>query len=87
MEIDAWEVQIERERRGKDGFFARHWQSPIPLEDRAEFEGLDYYPPAPDHKFEIELIEHEKKSRVRMAYTRGEETEFIRWGDTAIQVL
>jgi uncharacterized protein (DUF1684 family) len=81
MEMDAWKAQIERERREKGAFFAGHWQSPIPFEDRAEFEGLDYYPPAPDHRFEIELIEHEKKSRVRMAYTRGKETEFIRWGE------
>jgi uncharacterized protein (DUF1684 family) len=86
VETDAWKAEIERARSEKDGFFARHWQSPIPLQDRAEFEGLDYYPPALDHRFEIELIEHEKKSRVRMAYTRGEETEFIRWGEFRFRI-
>ena len=62
MEIDEWKAQIERERREKDGFFAGHRQSPIPPEDRAKFRGLDYYPPDPDCRFEIELHEHKDKS-------------------------
>ena len=81
METDAWKAQIERERREKDMFLAEHWQSPIPLEERAEFEGLDYYPPDPDCRFEIELHEHEGKERVRMAYTKGEERDFALWGE------
>jgi uncharacterized protein (DUF1684 family) len=48
MDTDAWKAEIERARSEKDRFFAGHWQSPIPLEDRTEFEGLDYYPPALD---------------------------------------
>jgi uncharacterized protein (DUF1684 family) len=73
MEIDRWQAQLERERREKDGFFAEHWQSPIPPQDRPGFGGLDYYPPDPDYRFEIELHKHEEKKMVRMAYTKGEE--------------
>jgi uncharacterized protein (DUF1684 family) len=61
---DAWKQQLERERREKDRFFAGHWQSPIPPEDRAEFSELDYYPPDPDLRFETELHEHEEKKMV-----------------------
>jgi uncharacterized protein (DUF1684 family) len=81
MEMDAWVAELNRERREKDRFFATHWQSPIPLQDRAEFEGLDYYPPDLDYRLESELVEHEEKSRVRMAYTKGEERDFVRWGE------
>jgi uncharacterized protein (DUF1684 family) len=81
MEIDVWKAQLEEERREKDRFFAGHRQSPIPPEDRAEFRGLEYYPPDPDYRFEIEPHEHEEKERVRMAYTKGEELDFIRWGE------
>jgi hypothetical protein len=77
----GWEAQVERERREEDWFFAGHERSPIPFEDRAAFEGLDYYPPAPAYRFETELIEHEIKSRVRMGYTKGEERDFVRWGE------
>ncbi len=81
METDEWKAQIERERREKDEFFAGGWQSPLPLQDRAEFKGLDYYPPAPDCRFEIELYEHEEKKTKKMAYTKGEERDFIQWGE------
>jgi uncharacterized protein (DUF1684 family) len=81
MRIDAWEAQIERERRRKDAFFARDWQSPLAPQDRAGFRQLDYYPPDPDYRFEVELIEHAVKSRVTMAYTRGEHRDFVQWGE------
>jgi uncharacterized protein (DUF1684 family) len=86
MAIDAWKAQIERERREKDVFLAGHWQSPIPPKDRAGFGGLDYYPPEPDCRFEIELHEHEEKKMVRMAYTKGEERDFIRWGEFRFRI-
>jgi uncharacterized protein (DUF1684 family) len=86
MEIDMRQAQLERERREKDAFFAEHWQSPIPAEDRAKFRGLDYYPPDPDYIFEIELHEHREKKRVRMAYTKGEEQDFIQWGEFRFRI-
>lgn len=86
METDAWKAQLKKERAEKDRFFAGHWQSPIPVEERAEFRGLDYYPPDRDHRFEVELDEHEDKERVRMAYTKGEEQEFLRWGEFRFRV-
>jgi uncharacterized protein (DUF1684 family) len=81
MEARDREARIERERKEKDDFFARHWQSPIPPDDRAGFRGLDYFPPDPGLRFEIELREHEDKTTVRMAYTKGGEKDFIRWGE------
>jgi uncharacterized protein (DUF1684 family) len=81
MDVGTWAVGIEQERTEKDQFFAGHWHSPIPPEDRAEFRGLDYYPPDPDYRFEIELAEHGEKNQVRMAYTRGGERDFARWGE------
>jgi uncharacterized protein (DUF1684 family) len=86
MEVDRWKAHLERERMEKDMFFAGHWQSPIPLEERAEFKGLDYYPPDPDLRFESELHEHEEKETVRMAYTKGEELDFIRWGEFRFRI-
>ena len=86
MEMDEWKVQLDRERREKDVFFAEHWQSPIPPQDRAEFRGLDYYPPDPDLRFEIELPGHEEKKTVRMAYTKGEEQDFVRWGEFRFRI-
>jgi uncharacterized protein (DUF1684 family) len=37
MEISKWEREIKMEREQKDMFFAEHFQSPIPFEERSRF--------------------------------------------------
>jgi uncharacterized protein (DUF1684 family) len=81
MEADEWKAEIERERRGKDMFFGGAWESPLPPQDRAAFQGLAYFPPDPAYRFEIELREHEDKKTLRMALTQGDARDFIRWGE------
>jgi uncharacterized protein (DUF1684 family) len=49
------------EREQKDTFFLMHPQSPIPLEEREKFKGLDYYPPDPDYRLKLKLHEHPEK--------------------------
>jgi uncharacterized protein (DUF1684 family) len=86
MQISEWKEGLEREREMKDRFFAEHWQSPIPAKDRIRFKGLDYFPPDSAYRFELELHEHEEKRVVRMAYTKGQEQDFLRWGEFRLKV-
>jgi uncharacterized protein (DUF1684 family) len=81
MEISKWKTEMERARVNKDSFFAQQWQSPIPPQDRSRFKGLEYYPPDPSYRFELELHEHPEKQAVRMAYTKGNEQDFLCWGE------
>ena len=82
MEISEWEAELERERKVKDRFFRSGYPgSPVPFEDRDKFEGLDYFPTDPAYRFELELHEHEEKRVIRMAYTKGQEQDFLRWGE------
>ncbi|HIH96218.1 MAG TPA: DUF1684 domain-containing protein [Thermoplasmata archaeon] len=86
MQISEWKEGLERERETKDRFFAEHWQSPIPPKDRIRFKGLDYFPLDPAYRFELELHEHEEKRAVRMAYTKGQEQDFLQWGEFWLKV-
>ena len=86
MQISEWNEGIEQEREVKDRFFAEHWQSPIPAKDRTRFGGLAYFPPDPTYRFELELHEHEEKGAVRMAYTKGQERDFLQWGEFRFKV-
>jgi len=81
MKLSSWKERLKREREQKDIFFAVHPHSPIPPIERKDFKGLDYYPPDPDYRFELKLSEYDKKERLRMVYTRGEEKEFLVWGE------
>ncbi len=42
------EETLRRFRAGKDAIFARHPQSALPVEERDQFDGLRYYPYAPE---------------------------------------
>ena len=86
MEISEQKANLERARESKDAFFAQHWQSPIPPQDRPRFKGLEYYPPDPSYRFELELHKHPEKQVVRMAYTKGNEQDFLRWGEFRFKI-
>jgi uncharacterized protein (DUF1684 family) len=50
-------VGLAEFRAARDRLFARHPQSPIPLAERARFDGLRYFPPAEDAVVEVSLRE------------------------------
>ncbi|MBW2122513.1 MAG: DUF1684 domain-containing protein [Deltaproteobacteria bacterium] len=86
IDLHRWRRVIEGERREKDRFFGTHWQSPIEPEDRAEFEGLRYYPPDPHYRFEASLHEHADKKVLQIQDTAGNIRNFLRWGEFHFKV-
>lgn len=82
-----WKEQLERARKDKDEFFSSsHPHSPIHLKERPKFKGLDYYPPNPAYRFELELYEHKGKEVIKVEATKGEMREFIRWGEFRFKI-
>jgi len=86
IQIPKWKEDLQREREEKDKFLLLHPQSPIPFEERKRFKGLDHYSPNPNYRFELELHEHEGKKVIKMAYTKGNEQDFLRWGEFQFRV-
>jgi len=86
MSNSEWKAELERARANKDAFFAQNWQSPIPPQDKPRFKGLEYYPPDPGYRFELELHEHPEQQVVRMAYTKGNEQDFLCWGEFRFKI-
>ena len=86
MSLSDWKASVQRGRDAKDAFFARNWQSPIPPHDRSRFRGLQYYLPDLSYRFELELNKYSDKQTARMAYTKGNEQDFIRWGEFRFKI-
>jgi uncharacterized protein (DUF1684 family) len=86
MSLLDWKASVERARETKDAFFAQSWQSPLPPQGRPAFKGLQYYPPDSSYRFELELHEHPEQQVVRMAYTKGNEQDFLRWGEFRFKI-
>jgi uncharacterized protein (DUF1684 family) len=81
MESSAWKEHCYQEREYKDRFFKEHPQSPIASEERGGFKRLDYYPPDPEYRFELELHEHRDKQVIQIEDTGGNMRDMIRWGE------
>ena len=86
MEISQWQSEIQVERKQKDLFFGGHPNSPIQPEERSTFKGLDYYHPDPKFRFEIELHRHVDIETIKVQDTRGNERQFLRWGEFRFKV-
>ncbi|PSP80508.1 hypothetical protein BRC81_02130 [Halobacteriales archaeon QS_1_68_20] len=86
MDTEDWRRELAAEREQKDEFLGEHQQSPLPGDARAAFEGLPYYDPDPDLRFEPSLEEHEDKAPVTVATTADNDQEYLRWGEFVFEV-
>ena len=78
--VADWKTTLRGERQAKDEYFRTNPHSPIPPADRASFDGLAYYPPREEYRFELPLREHEEKATVTVGTSTGGEQDYLRWG-------
>jgi uncharacterized protein (DUF1684 family) len=83
---DDWQTALERQRENKDEYFGSDPHSPIPPEEREDFEGLSYYPPDPDYRFVDELDEFDEKESVVVGTSTGGEQEYLVWGEFHVEI-
>ena len=86
-ETDAdWADQLRENRTEKDQFFAEHPQSPVPPEERADFEGLDYFEPSAECRVEAEVAVHDEPEPVEMETTNGPPVRYLRVATFAFEL-
>ncbi|MEF8778333.1 MAG: hypothetical protein V5A36_05415, partial [Natronomonas sp.] len=56
-----WKAAIRHDREAKDEYFRTNSHSPIPPDERDDFEGLSYHPIDESYRFELELHEYDDK--------------------------
>ncbi|NHN46199.1 DUF1684 domain-containing protein [Halostella sp. JP-L12] len=78
FDADAWRRELETQRDQKDQFFAEHRQSPVPPEERDDFDGLDYFDPDPDYRVAATVTVHDDPEPVTMDTTAGTEVRYLR---------
>jgi uncharacterized protein (DUF1684 family) len=77
-DTDDWAERLRANREEKDRFFDEHRQSPIPPEERDDFDGLDYYPPDPDYRVTATVTVHDDPEPVEMDTTEGRTVRYLR---------
>jgi len=77
-DTDSWAAQLRANREEKDRFFAEHRQSPIPPEQRDDFDGLDYFDPDPDYRVDATVSVHDDPEPVEMETSDGRTVRYLR---------
>ena len=75
---DDWADRLRENRAEKDSFLAEHPQSPIPPDERDDFDALDYFDPDPDYRVEATVQVHDDPDPVEMETTDGRMVRYLR---------
>ncbi|SDK97514.1 DUF1684 domain-containing protein [Natronorubrum texcoconense] len=78
IDVERWREELESKRAEKDEFFAEHPQSPIPPEERDEFDGLEYFDPDATYRVTATVERHDDPEVVLMDTTAGREMRYLR---------
>ena len=78
--------ELDEFRAEKNEFFGRHPQSPLTMEQKRSFVGLQYFPENEDLRLEVkvELLPDEKP--MQMQTTTGDVQVYVRYGKFQFQV-
>jgi len=83
---EQWKEYLEKNRKAKDDYFAQHQQSPIPINERENFERLNYFTPNPKFYFELDIHEHNKKETIQIQDSKDNMRTLIRWGEFIFKI-
>lgn len=78
--------ELQHFREQKDAFFRTNPQSPLADEQKADFDGLRYFPANDDLRFELELDEFDDQDEVQIQTNTGEVQTYVRFGEVHFEV-
>ena len=81
-----WRGDLRNHREAKDEYFGTDPHSPIPPEERDDFEGLSYYPIDESYRFELALQAHDDPDTVTVGTSTGGDREYLEWGEFRFEV-
>jgi uncharacterized protein (DUF1684 family) len=67
-------------RKQKDQFFKFDEHSPLTLEQKSDFDGLNYFPESPKAIFDLEIDEFPEKETIQMQTSTGDIQKYKRFG-------
>ncbi|MFP8956938.1 DUF1684 domain-containing protein [Natrialbaceae archaeon A-CW3] len=79
-----WRHHIAHQREEKDRYFGANPHSPIPSDEREDFDGLAYFPIDEAYRFECELETYDESETVVVGTSTDGEREYLRWGSFTV---
>jgi uncharacterized protein (DUF1684 family) len=84
-EYERWEIALVEMRIEKNDAYAAEATSPLPAARIAEFEGLNYYLPAPGLRFEVPFTAAAGTDTVRLTKRKGQVVPYVKRGTVAFR--
>ena len=78
--------ELDEFRAEKNEFFGRHPQSPLTMEQKRSFVGLQYFPENEDLRLEVKVELLPDKKPMQMQTTTGDVQVYVRYGKFQFQV-
>lgn len=72
--------ELKEYRASKDEFFAHHPQSPLTVEQKQGFDGLDYFEENPDLQLEVQVEKFPEQEQVVIQTSTGQTQTYTRYG-------
>jgi uncharacterized protein (DUF1684 family) len=72
--------ELDDFRVAKDDFFASDRHSPLTREQKKNFQGLAYFPEAPELRFEVEIERFEDPQEITIQTSTGDTQAYTRYG-------
>ena len=72
--------KLEAFRKRRDTFFLKHPRSPLSVEQKKDFQGMDYFPENPSLELVVEIERFEEKEEIQIETTTGDTQTFARIG-------
>lgn len=76
---EAYTESIQKFRQEKETFMKRSGDSPLSLEQKKGFDGLNYYPPNPDYKVNARLTPFQNKTIVNIPTSDNRMKSYIKY--------
>ena len=77
---------ISEQRLEKDLFFAQHPESPLTSAQKRDFTGLEYFPEAPELKFELPIDRFSALEKIQIQTSTGDLQQYQRFGKVSFPV-
>lgn len=71
---------LSEQRHEKDQFFAKHPESPLTPAQKRDFSGLEYFPEAPELKFELPIDRFADPAKIKIQTSTGDMQQYQRIG-------
>jgi uncharacterized protein (DUF1684 family) len=83
--LETWEIALVETRIGKNEEFTTSPQSPLPASLREGFEGLDYYFPVQELRFQVPFAAAPSAETVSLTKRKGQSVPYLRKGTVRFQ--